>query len=361
MPARTFEPFHYMVWAKSQRRATYNLAMSGLAPAEGFAPFEPDFAQRGPDMPPAARARIAARYGVPEERVMLTLGTSHALYLACAANLAPGSSALVEAPDYEVLHLLPALHHARVARFERRMEAGYRIDAEVCARVRELRPELTLVTNPHNPSGAALSLAELEPLSNAVAESGGLLVSDEVYLEYFADAPARSAQRLGDHVIALGSFTKAFGFGAVRFGWLCASEAQIARAIRYNDYISVLYPTPLAQIGVAGLERLPELQARADRVHRGGLAVLAEWVAGRRDVSWHRPEGGVMALLRLHRVGDARAFAARLLAEREVLVVPGDFFGAPGCVRIGYGCDEPILREGLARLGAALDGDDERG
>jgi aspartate/methionine/tyrosine aminotransferase len=352
---RDFQPFAYMQWAKAQAGGRYHLGMSGLTPPDPGPPLEVDMAQRGPDMPPAARAAVAARYGVADEQVMLTLGTSHALYVACASQLSPGDACLVESPDYEVLHLLPPLFGARAERFERRMAAGYRIDGEVCARVRELAPRVTLVTNPHNPSGACLSLAELAPLAEAVAAVRGTLIVDEVYLEYLADAPAHSALRLGDHVLVMGSLTKAFGYGAVRCGWLVGAADAVTRAIRYNDFISVLYPTPLAQIGMAALARLPELQARARDVHARGVAILAEWVGSRRDVTWHRPEAGVMALLRLERVTDARAFCERLAREREVIVVPGDFFGAPGCVRIGYGCDEAILREGLRRLGEALD------
>jgi aspartate/methionine/tyrosine aminotransferase len=214
---------------------------------------------------------------------------------------------------------------------------------------------VTILSNPHNPSGALLSMDELAPLSEAVAKVGGTLIVDEVYLEYLADAPARSAIQLGDHVLAMSSLTKAFGFGAVRCGWLLGSPAQIAAAIRYNDFISVLYPTPLAQIGAEALARLPELQRRAIAIHSRGVEVLSRWVDSRDDVSWHRPQAGVMALLRLRQVRDTMAFCEKLRSEREVVVVPGDFFGAPGCIRLGYGAELPILEEGLARLGSALD------
>ena len=55
-------------------------------------------------------------------------------------------------------------------------------------------------------------------------------------------------------------------------------------------------------------------------------------------------------------VEDERLFCERLLAEHDTAVVPGSFFEAPGWVRLGFGVDEPILREGLAALGRALDG-----
>ncbi len=354
-------PFRYMVWAKTHHAgASYHLGMSGLPPPEMGLLSLPggdqlDLAQRGYDMPPAARRRLAARFGVVEDRLLLTLGSSHALYLVCASLLRAGDLCLVETPAYELLTGLPALHAARVERFERSQAAAYRLPADLPATIRAKRPRLVLLTNPHNPSGALLSLEELADVSEAVRDAGSLLVVDEVYLEYLPDSPARSAHQLGDHVLCASSFTKAFGLGTVRFGWLIGHEELIEQAIRYNDYISVLYPNPAAWVGMAALDVLEGLQQRAQRIRQDNLPIAADWIASQPEVSWHPPEAGVVGLVRLHQLPDTTDFCERLLAEQDTLLVPGRFFEAPGHVRLGFGVAEPILREGLARLSGALE------
>jgi hypothetical protein len=358
MRLRPVPPFRYMVWAKEHTAgARYHLGMSGLGPpALGLpSPVSADLAQRGADMPPEARSRVARRLGVREGQLMLTLGTSHAMYLLCAALVEPGDLCLVERPAYEVLATLPTLFGASVERFDRRMEAQWRPDAALPARIRQLRPKLVVITNPHNPTGALLARGELEPIVAATEEVGAVLAVDEVYLEYLSGPRAHSALGLGPGVATASSFTKAYGLGAVRFGWLAAAEELVAAAIRYNDYVSVLYPNPAAAVGLAAMDRLGELEARALRVRAERLPVVAAWIAGRGDVSWHPPEAGVVGLVRLHHVADAPAFCERLLAERDTLLVPGDFFAAPRHVRLGFGVDHDVLVEGLDRLGAALD------
>ncbi len=357
---RTFAPFEYMAWAKSHSGPIrLHLGQSGVAPPAdeelGPAPRATDLAQRGPDMPPLVRARLAARYGVPEGRVMVTLGTSQALYLLCASLLSPGERVLVESPDYELLHKLPELHRAKVSRFTRRMDEAFRLPSELPARIRSERPSLVLLTNPHNPSGALLSHAELEPTVLAAREVGARVIVDEVYLEFLPDAPARSALAVADNVVVASSFTKAFGLGTARFGWLVGDRAVVDAAIRYNDYVSVLYPNPSAELGGRALAAEVDLARRAGALHRRGLGVLRSWVTSRTDVRWHEPEAGIMALLRLERVTDTRPFCARLHEERGVVVVPGEFFEAPQCVRVGYGIEPALLSEGLAELGAALE------
>jgi aspartate/methionine/tyrosine aminotransferase len=177
-----------------------------------------------------------------------------------------------------------------------------------------------------------------------------------VYLEYTDDPVSGSLQGLGDHVAVASSFTKAYGLGTVRFGWLMASPERIAAALRYNDYISVLYPNPCAWVGLSALDRLPVLSERARRIQARGRAVVQAWIDARDDVSWVAPDAGVIGFVRLAGVSDTAAFVERLAAEQDTLVVPGEFFGAPGFVRLGFGGDEAALREGLRRIGEALGG-----
>src|SRR5688500_17800752 len=100
---RHFPEFRYMVWAKAHRTAPYHLASSGLGPPPlamvGLdRRLTDDLSHGGADMPPEARRLVAARFGLGTEQVMLTLGTSHAMYLVCASTLRPGDHCLVERP-----------------------------------------------------------------------------------------------------------------------------------------------------------------------------------------------------------------------------------------------------------------------
>jgi aspartate aminotransferase len=46
--------------------------------------------------------------------------------------------------------------------------------------------------------------------------------------------------------------------------------------------------------------------------------------------------------------------AAFLLEQARVAVVPGLDFGSDAHVRLSYATSEPLIREGLARMGAAI-------
>jgi aspartate/methionine/tyrosine aminotransferase len=360
--------FQYMVWAKTHRPARYDLSQSGLevpgpelldlarAAAGGSAGLRTALERSGPDMPDAIRRRVAGRFGLPAERLMLTLGTSHGLFLACRALLEPGDLALCERPAYEVLATLPAMVGARVERVERQAGSGWRLPATLCADIGRLRPRLLVLSNPHNPTGAVLGAEELAPVAEALERVGGVLLVDEVYLEFSARAAEQSLGRLGRNVVVVSSLTKAFGLGNVRFGWLAAEAELVARALRLNDYVTVLYPSPCAWVGGHALDSLEALQRRAEAVRRRNLPIVQAWIDSRSDVGWHPSEAAVIGLLQLRRLADTARWCAELHDRWDTLVVPGEFFEAPGHVRLGFGCAPEPLREGLARIGRALDG-----
>jgi aspartate/methionine/tyrosine aminotransferase len=357
---RNVPPFEYMVWAKGHNLgdARYHLGQSGLSPPTpeelSLDGVGGDLAQRGHDMPPELRHRVADWWGVPDRCLMLTLGTSHAFYLLCASRLQPGDRCLVESPTYEMLRQLPRLFGARVERFERRLEDGWRLPQTLAARIVAERPAMVLLSNPHNPTGTFMQLAELENVAAACQQVGAELAVDEVYLSYLDDAPTHSARHLGEHVSVASSFTKAFGLGTIRCGWLVAAAERIEQATRYNDYISVLYPNPSAWVGLRVLDGMDALRRRAHAIRQRGLAIVEEWIASRADVGWHRPEAGVICFPRLP-MADTRGFCDALLKDRGTLVVPGAFFEAPAFIRLAFGSEEATLRAGLKELSAALD------
>lgn len=349
-----------MSWAKQQSLAgvAFHLGLSGLAaPPHDLLPLDalaPDLAQRGRHMPPVLAERLSLRLGLADGQLILTLGTSHAMYLLCASRLVPGARCLVERPAYEMLATLPTLFGATVERFDRSFDDGWRTPADLPERIRHLEPAMVLLSNPHNPTGVLLTRDELAPIARACEAVGALLAIDEVYLEYLADPAAHSGFGLSPNVATASSFTKALGLGTLRLGWLCAEAGVIEAALTYNDYISVLYPNPSAWVGLAALDRLEALKERAERVSREQLQIARAFIASRDDLRWHPPGAGVIGFVELP-VADSRPFCERLLRERETLLVPGTFFEAPRFVRLGFGCDREVLVAGLERFADALD------
>ena len=87
------------------------------------------------------------------------------------------------------------------------------------------KPTLTFITTPNNPTGGAVTLAEIQKLADAAKEVGGLLVVDEAYAEFSQEVSAVTLIANNPHVIVIRTMSKAFAFAGARLGYLVSDVA----------------------------------------------------------------------------------------------------------------------------------------
>jgi aspartate/methionine/tyrosine aminotransferase len=353
-----FSPFAYMSWAKARfPRPRFDLAVSGMAPP-------------GPDLLPlddslltlhgvspvqhrGLREDIARTYGVSQQQVLLANGTSEANYLVAALLLSPGDRVLVETPAYEVLGNIGALFGAETGSFSRYADDGFAFRAARVVEAWQPATRLVILTTPHNPSGACASAEELAALGAHLDRHDAYALVDEVYRDFQA-APGPVAAVLHPRLITTASLTKVYGLGAIRVGWALAPADLVARGYQYYDYMGVNQPTISLCIAQAGLARLEMLRHHALHRARENAVLVQRFLDNSSHFAGTLPEAGIIAFLRATPAIDTRHFAEWLCDHYQTLVAPGDFFGLPGFVRLGFGGAAPDVEEGLRRLEAGL-------
>jgi aspartate/methionine/tyrosine aminotransferase len=351
------EPIDYLQYASRHfGRRRYDFASSGVPS------LEPDRLELtassliDPRSVERFTAAIAARYGVPEDEVVPCLGTSQALWAACAALVAPGSTVAVEKPGYEPLWRVPQGLGAQVARIRRKASEGWAIDPD---RALSAAGEggVAIVSDLYNPGGTVADPAALRALAEGITKRGGWLIVDEVYrdLRLHLDGPT-TARRLGGNVVTISSLTKVYGLGWARAGWVMAPP-DVARRVRDAIVHASGWNPPLsAAAGAATLARADEL-FDDERLLRGEkLERAAYFVEKHPRLSWVEPEpGGLFGFVATQPEADVGALIEGPLATRDVLVSDGAFFGAPGWFRLGVAnIDGALVDDGLTRLGETL-------
>src|SRR6059058_6474621 len=145
----------YMHWSKTQSRARFNLATSGVAPFPlRELPVHLETLEingyDGYGYPPLQKA-VAAHHGVDPDCVVESAGTSMANHLAMAAILEPGDEVLIEHPAYGLIVDAALYLGADVKRFSRPEESGFAIDPHAVRRCVTAKTRLIVITNLHNP------------------------------------------------------------------------------------------------------------------------------------------------------------------------------------------------------------------
>lgn len=304
------------------------------------------------------RAALADRWADGDaDRMMVTHGSSEAIYLVMQLALEPGDEVIVVDPAYQQLHDIAASRGCRVTRWP--LDAGHGFGADL-ARLRELarsRPRMIVVNFPHNPTGVSISPAEQKELVAIAAESGAWLVWDSAFGEITYTADPLPLPTWYDRCIIFGTFSKCYGLAGLRVGWCMAPPALLAQMALLRDYIA-LYVSPLleffAEQAVRHADRIVALQ-REHASHN--LALVREWAASLPQlVRFTPPDGGVVAFIELLGQPDVVTSCRRLAEEHRVLLVPGACFGDAyrNHARLGFGGTTAELTAGLSRLERVL-------
>ena len=158
----------YMEWAKHRPRPAIDLAGSNLLPCTlddlPGARDAVDLAGESPNGYLPLVEAIAARYSFEPENVATAVGCSGANFLALAALVGTGDDVLFEQPGYDPLAAAAEMLGARVVRFERRFEDGWRLDPERIASALTPRARVLVISSPHNPSGVLASKDDLSAI-----------------------------------------------------------------------------------------------------------------------------------------------------------------------------------------------------
>ena len=349
----------YMHWAKTESRARFNLATSGVGPFPlrelnfDFEKLEINGENRY-GWPPLQRA-IARKHGVDPECVVEAAGTSMANHLAMAALVEPGDEVVIEHPAYGPLLDAALYLEADVKRFRRTRESGFAVDASAVWRAVTARTRLIVITNLHNPSSALTPDDVLAEVGEIARQVGAHVLVDEVYLDAVYEGTPRTAYHLGPEFLVTSSLTKVYGLSGLRCGWILARPELAGRMLSLNNIYGSVPVHPGELLSAAAFEQLDAIRERARRVLDADRALLREFLARQTAVSAPATAWGTTAFLQL-RTGDADEFLTRLRSQYETSAVPGRFFEMPGHFRIGMGQNTEMFAEGLRRLGMALEG-----
>jgi aspartate/methionine/tyrosine aminotransferase len=351
-----FERFEYLHFAKQWGAPRFNLALSGVAEV-GVEAVAPQGALRpqveGSALGPALalwRARLAARYGVPQDHVIQAHGSSGGVFLPLAAldtMLPRGAAVAVERPAYGVFESGARFLGREVVHVERPAERRFALDLDAVDAAFARGARVYCLTDLHNPSHVALSDADLAGLREIARRRDGWILLDEVYRD-FRDGPAATGYRAGERVIVTSSLTKCYGLGGLRAGWIFAPPEVVARADEIEEILFGVAPSPTIALAAQALLHADELLARGRAFAAAGRPVMDAWIASTPHVSWTPPDAGLSGLVRVEGVTDSMRFAARLREELDA------FVGAEGTIRVSFGLEPKLLQAALDVLAMGI-------
>jgi capreomycidine synthase len=304
------------------------------------------------------RRLVADRYRISDpSRVLVANGSTEAQLLVLMATLSVGDEVVVIEPAYHSLVETVRALGCHLVRWQLRIEDDFRPDLDVLEKLVHVGTKMIVVNFPHNPTGATVTRDEQLRLIDIAARNRCILFWDGAFEDLVLHgAPLPPVAAIYDKGMSFGSMSKSFGLPGLRVGWgALPSSAVVKAAVAVRDYTTLALSPLVEFIAERALGQVDAIMTPRLRLAGTNRAYVLDWLARHAHLlSCSEFGGGVIAFVRLLGINDTERFCHRLMTERRVLLVPGECFGMPGYVRLGFGGNSDHLHRGLDELGAAV-------
>lgn len=291
---------------------------------------------------------IAAKTGVPEERVMIGNGSDSLLQIIGAVLLGDPEDEVVMAHPSFVRYAAPAtLFDARLVQVPLREDMTYDLDAMAAAVTP--RTKLVFIANPNNPTGTMVRRREFESFLSQIPE-GALVVLDEAYFEYAREEPdyPDSTDYVNQNVVGLRTFSKAYGLAGFRVGYGWGPPEIVDAVERVRDPFLVNAIGQAAALAALDDQPHVERTLAANREGRARLVSFLERI-GARVFESH-------ANFVFADIGRPSGPVFEGLLRQGVIVRPGTQLGMTNALRVSVGTMTEIERfeDAYLALGAGV-------
>jgi succinyldiaminopimelate transaminase len=256
-------------------------------------------------------------------------------------------------PTYEMGARLAGLRPVPVPLDEHWLLDVSRIDEADAARA-----VVIWVNEPGNPTGASGGAGHLQAVVDWARECGAIVASDECYAEFTYDesgSPAAPATVLAaghDRALAVHSLSKRSNMAGLRAGFVAGDAGLVTYLGEVRKHAGLMTPAPVQAAATAALAddaHVDEQRARYSRRRAQAVEALSDWGL--------LHDGGPSTFYLWLRASDGAEDGwsiARRLAERGLLVAPGDLYGPGGAahVRLSLTQTDDRLALGLERVAA---------
>ena len=180
-------------------------------------------------VPRRLQERLAKYSGWTADGIIPGNGSNELIQALLMVTVGEGTRVLINEPTFALYRQIASVLGGEVVSIPLNAEFGFDVDALRNA-VGDLRPEVTIICSPNNPTGCVLDDDDLRLL---LESTNGLVVVDEAYHE-FAEHSVVPLLRQHENLVVLRTFSKAMAMAALRVGYLLAApelSREISKAV----------------------------------------------------------------------------------------------------------------------------------
>lgn len=313
----------------------------------------------------AAKLKKDNNISYKPSEISVATGAKQALFNAVMAIVTPGDEVILPIPCW-VSYTEMIKIAGGVPVFVNVDEAnGFDLDIEAIKAAITPKTKGIIMCTPNNPSGAVCKEATIRALAELAVQHDFFVIADEIYEKLIYDGEkhfsiASISEEVKNHTITINGYSKAYAMTGWRLGY-AAANAEVIGAINKIQSQTTSSTNSIAQkAGIAALQGPQEdMEAMVAEFAKRRIYVM-ERLNNIKGITCVNPKGAFYVLPDVSQcfgksingqlVKDDMDFAALLLSEKQVALVPGTAFYAPGKVRMSYSNSMENLKKAMDRF-----------
>ena len=294
------------------------------------------------------------RVSIDPDQVIVTSGSSPAIFLVFSALLEMDDEVIVSDPHYACYPNFIKFVQGRPVFVPVYEEDGFQYRPELIKAKMSDKTRAVFINSPSNPTGNLLSENRMQAIADLVAAPDSAhIVSDEIYHGLVYEGQEHSILEYTDRAFVLNGFSKLFAMTGLRLGYVIAPQPFIRpmQKLQQNFFISANSMVQLA--GIAALKKAREDVAQMKRVYNERRKFM---IARLKELGFGitvEPTGAFYVFANAsHLSNDSYKLAFDILENARVGVAPGIDFGpnGEGYLRFSYANSLENIEEGMERL-----------
>ncbi len=291
---------------------------------------------------------------ISADKIIVTSGSSPALFLSFLSILNPGDEIILTNPHYACYPQIIRIAGGVPKLLNIYEEDGFQIDIYELKKHITKKTKAILINSPSNPTGMML-----EPdIIKEISELGIFVISDEIYHGLVYEGQEKTILEYSKKSIVVNGFSKLFSMTGWRLGYLIVPEEFVRpiQKLQQNLFISANSFVQRAAIKALNIKKqkldsiVGSYKKRRDLMLNGlnNLGFNIRLV----------PDGAFYIFANSYHINkNSYKLAFDILERSHVALTPGIDFGSggEGYIRFSYANSEGNIKEGLNRLGNYLD------
>ena len=303
------------------------------------------------------------------ENILVSTGAKQSIANLIMALVDTGDEVIIPTPYWVSYSEIVKMSEGVPVMIRTKAAAGYKVSPEEVEAAITDKTKLFMFSSPCNPTGAVYTKEELEGLAKVFSRHPQVyIMSDEIYeyINYIGGHESIAQfEDIKDRVIIINGLSKGFAMTGYRLGYIAGAPEIVKACEKIQGQITSGANAVTQRAAIVALTTGLEPSKAMVKEFEQRKKVIMELLAELPGVTCNEPDGAFYVFPDIScyfgksdgttTVNNSDELCFYILENAHVTTVTGKAFGEENCIRIAYTNSLPKIKEGMARIKAALE------